>query len=186
MRKSLPRTGVFDYQVARSNEAWPDHRGRTLVTASLIAWLRPGTVMDPACGDASIVEAAIRLFPMKAYLADISEPNIKRLSGHETMCTDINLAIDAFPEVDVMVLTEILEHLPDPDAVLRASRNKAKYLIASSPEMRPGQNDNNPEHLWQFDHQGYEAMLVDAHWKVQQYTSLQFESEYNFGIWVCS
>lgn len=189
MRERLNRGGVaVDYQVARSNETWADHRLRTLVTGATIAWLRPESVMDPACGDASIVQAALRDTAIrKVYLADISQPNIERIVMPDatTRCDDIASAMTFFPAVDVVVLTEILEHLDDPTAIARLAKAKGRYLIASSPEMRPGQIDGNPEHLWQFDEHGYREMLVEAGWEPVQHTTLRFQSEYDFGVWVC-
>jgi hypothetical protein len=194
MRTLLERSGVVDYQVERHNEAWADHQARTLVTGALIAWLKPDSVIDPACGDGSIVVAADRANSIKSVLfGDLSAPNItylessQRRHGWEFGVATIADTIGAYPgPADVVVLTEVLEHLPDPDVVLRLSRFAGRYLVVSSPVMRPGQVDTNPEHLWQFDRQGYQEMLEGAGWAVQQYTFLHFKSEYDFGIWICS
>lgn len=190
MRKRLVRSGTVDYQVLRSNDAWADHQARTLVTGSLIAWLKPRTIMDPACGDASIVLAASSLHPVEhMYLADISQPNIDhilRASNRRLLCTDIFAAMGEFPAVDVIVLTEILEHLPDPDHIVALAREKATFLVASSPVMRTGQVDTNPEHLWMFDAEGYREMLEQAGWTIGSFTLIGFpETEYDFGVWVC-
>lgn len=197
MRQRLERQ-PFDYQVLRSNDAWTEHRARSLVTAGLIAWLRPETVLDPACGDASIVIAANRLRPIRmASFADISEANIAQLqerireddeipSSWGAEAVPIDFALDQPWHHDVIVLTEILEHLPDPDAILRKAREKGTRLISSSPLMRSGQIDTNPEHLWMFDRDGYGEMLANAGFRLQQFTFLQFPTMYDFGIWVCS
>ena len=191
MRERLVRRGAVDYQVARSNAAWSDHRLRTLATGATIAWLQPETVMDPACGDASIVAAAFAVRRFRgAWLADISVPNITNAGARldvevaAAKVMPIEEAIAVYPDCDGIVLTEILEHLEDPDAVLRAAKSKATYLVASSPEMRPGQGDTNPEHLWQFDAAGYRQMIERAGWLIEQHTTLRFNSEYDFGIWV--
>ena len=83
------------------------------------------------------------------------------------------------------MLTEILEHLEDPESLLRLARLKGQRLLVSSPEMRPGQIDSNPEHLWQFDGEGYEAMLNETGWKSVHKSHLTFRSMYDFQIWVC-
>lgn len=194
MRMRLRARSDVDYQVARSNEMWPDHVLRTLTTAAHIAWLKPPKVIDPACGDGSIVLAAHRLQPIEhAMFGDIGRANIlsvKRMSpvGWVTEVGDVVDLLRAQPiaSFDVVVLTEILEHLEDPVAVAREARRVGRNLIASSPEMRPGQTDSNPEHLWMFDGDGYREMLIEAGWVPSQKTFLGFPaSMYDFQVWVC-
>ena len=191
MRELLDRNFAVDYQVARSNDRWADHQLRTLVTGATIAWLRPDSVIDPAAGDGSIVREAHRLHPIRhGFLADISQPNVAHLLQHRVdrwayYTGDIADALDDADPADVIVLTEILEHLVNPDIILAKAKQKARHLVASSPEMRPGQKDGNPEHLWMFDADGYREMLEAAGWQVVQHTTLRFTSYYDFGIWVC-
>lgn len=190
MRRQLTNRGPVDYQVCRSNDQWADHRARTLVTAGLIAWMQPDYLLDPACGDGSIPLAAHRLHPIQTgVLSDISKPSIERIelpSGWLKGARSIEESI-AFTEApwDVVVLTETLEHLPDPDGILRTVRPRAKALVASSPAMRQGQVDPNPEHLWMFDESGYQEMLSDAGWEDVHHTVMRFPTMYDFQIWVC-
>lgn len=193
MRQRLTGRDPVDYNVARSNDQWPDHRLRTLVTASAIAWIEPQSVIDPACGDGSIVLAADKLWGIeRVWLSDLSEPNILalvvRLDGTRPEWSlsraPIEQTMGIVGEYDVIVLTEILEHLEDPDAMLRLASTKARFVVASSPEMRPGQDDTNPEHLWMFDREGYRGLLAGNGWRTVQYTHLNFSSEYDFQIWV--
>lgn len=198
MRERLIRDEAVDYQTRRWNEKWEEHHLRTLVTASVIAWMEPVSILDPACGDGSIVSAALRLRKIRhVYLNDISTPSIEALrvaSGLSLATAGAKLSNLPIADllatmtggVDVIVLTEILEHLEDPDLVLRLARKKGKRLVASSPHMRPGQVDDNPEHLWMFDREGYGTMLYESGWQVNQYTFLDFPSLYQFGIWACS
>lgn len=194
MRQRLTGRGAFDYTaVARSNDQWPDHQLRTLVTGSAIAWIKPESVIDPACGDGSIVLAADRLHGIeRAWLSDVSEPSIlglvERLDGSHPLWsiskTPIEMALEIVGDYDVIVLTEILEHLWNPDQLLLDAAKKARFLVASSPEMRSGQVDQNPEHLWMFDRDGYRGLLGSNGWRTLQYTHLSFPSEYDFQIWV--
>lgn len=192
MRKRLER-GPVDYQVERSNEQWIDHQARTLVTGALIAWQKPQSILDPACGDGSIVLASMQHHnPHRVYLNDVSIPSISRLQDRglppnvELGTKDIMDAITSTPHVDMMVLTETLEHLEDPDQTLALARKHASILVASSPEMREGQEDPNPEHLWQFDGHGYLQMLAEAGWRPQHKTHLAFPGlMYDFAVWVC-
>ena len=191
----------FDYTNAvRSNEDWPDHRLRALVSGAMLAWMQPTSVLDVACGDASIVRYALGLPRatggiQHVYLNDISKAQIESLkvaAGFKLALIDTklsNLPVDELLQtitgkVDVIVMTEILEHVEDPDLILRLAATKTDQLLVSSPEMRTGQIDSNPEHLWMFDGQGYETMLVEAGWRVVQKTHLTFRSEYDFQIHV--
>lgn len=166
----------FDYQVLRSNEDWAIHKLRTLVTGGLIAWLKPATICDPACGDASLLQAAYRLYPFeKAYLGDISIPNIQYLQvdfSHEDHVGDATETLEVIPNVDLVILTEFLEHIPDPDAMLRLARKKASMLVASSPL---GEQGGNQEHLWGWDADGFRGMLEDAGWKTESIIMLQLD-----------
>lgn len=181
-----------DYQVERTNEQWVDHRARTLVTGGLIAWQRPVSILDPACGDGSIVLASMQHHsPQQVYLNDISIPSISRLKDRglppniELSTRDIDDAI-ARHRVDMVVLTEVLEHLEEPDRTLSLAREHADRLVASSPEMREGQTDHNPEHLWQFDGHGYLEMLTQAGWSPFHKAHLAFtDLPYDFAVWVC-
>lgn len=194
MRTRLERTGTFNYQVERSNEEWPDHQARQLVTSALIAWLTPDSVVDPACGDGSIVIGADRVRPIeRVWLSDLSQPNVLKLvrdldGSHPSWSishVSIEQSLSMVLNYDLIVLTEILEHLEDPVLALKLARESGRKLIASSPEMRPYQTDGNPEHLWMFDGEGYEQMLVEGGWKPIHKTHLAFRTMYDFQIWVC-
>lgn len=187
VRTRLPGDPAFDYQVQRNNFIWPDHIERLLVTGSVIAWLRPRTVADPACGDGSVLEAAYRQSPFEfAHLSDISVPNIEGLSPsfpHEKHARPITEAVEAIDDVDVIVLTEVLEHLADPDAILRLARPRARHLVASSPVSETA-SAGNPEHLWSWDEDGYEEMLSAAGWTTTSLTALSWPMfPYKFQIW---
>lgn len=191
MRTRLTPRKEPDYQVQRSNFRWDTHIERLLVTGSMIAWLKPETICDPACGDGSVLEAAYRQRPfVEAYLGDISAPNIERLDVTFPVIRARATAIgDTFllaPHVDVVVLTEILEHLEDPDAILRLARSKGTTLVASSP-LDPYPDPTNDEHLWDFDEAGYEEMIKDAGWTPTSHIVLTWPRlPYGFQIWTAS
>jgi 2-polyprenyl-3-methyl-5-hydroxy-6-metoxy-1,4-benzoquinol methylase len=192
VRQRLREKAIVDYNAGppRTNDMWPDHRARTLVTASLIAWLEPYSAIDPAAGDLSILQAAARLRPIPYVVAgDISEANVRSWSYLPQLefVGDATEVLEKVEDIfDVVVLTEFLEHIEDPDGLLRLARTKAKHLVASSPEMRPGQYDTNPEHLWMFDNDGYYETLIGAGWNAFHKTTMRFPSlMYDFQIWVC-
>lgn len=201
MRAKFERAEV-DHQYERHNSEWMDHVARENVTAGLIAWLKPRSVLDPACGDGGIVLLADRIHPIeRMVLNDISVPDRlyleKVVSGRGRtlpVITSIDAAVllargttlETSADFDMVVLTEFLEHVEDPDEILRLARQRATYLIASSPEMRPGQVDRNAEHIWMFDGEGYDQMLQGAGWHPVHKTHMGFPGfDYDFQIWVC-
>jgi SAM-dependent methyltransferase len=182
----LPDRPAVDYQVARDNNSWNDHVLRVRITAGLLSWLRPTTVVDPACGDASVVLAAHRINPIeRALLGDISRPNFYRVGTElrPLLPSDLRVACQSIEETlsdpytfDVVVLTEILEHVEDPYRILKMARERADMLVASSP-LFPHDGivyDTNPEHLWQFSASSFEEMLLATGWKPTVFMPIYF------------
>lgn len=69
---------------------------------------------------------------------------------------------------DVVVMTEVLEHLADPHRVLRLIREQqadVMGLVCSSP-WNEGPGNHSPEHAWAWDVQGYRDLLEGAGWSV--------------------
>jgi 2-polyprenyl-3-methyl-5-hydroxy-6-metoxy-1,4-benzoquinol methylase len=191
VRRRLRQEVSADYQVVRDNTLWPDHVLRSLLTAGAVAWLKPETVCDPACGDASIVTLANRIHPIRrAYLNDISVPQITALReanlGYKVTFSagDAGVALRRMGPADVIVLTEILEHIEDPDQLLRMARIRGRFLVASSPLNE--QDNNNHEHIWGWDKAGYGDMLRAAGWEPIAYTEVfPRPFYYTFQLWVC-
>jgi len=88
---------------------------------------------------------------------------------------------------DLVVLTEILEHVEDPVGILRLARGCAKNLVASSPLFTDASSlDTNPEHLWQFDAPGYEEMIKEGGWNPVTFVPISFTNPgyfYTFQLW---
>jgi len=177
---------------------WRDHRWdanwierpRLWTSATALALGAPETVCDPACGDASVVTAAHALSPIKrAILGDISPDTVAKLvpldPGFEVdrRVADASKTLRSLDHVDAIVLTEFLEHIIDPDAVLRLARQKARWLVASSP-ITDGR-DHTKQHYWAFDMEGYREMLEEAGWKPKAWFTANCEAHpYGLGFQV--
>lgn len=191
MRLRLDRQQIVDYSNHPYSAFQEDHRYRILVTAGLIAARQDvKTIFDPAVGDGAVLKTAhaLRRFNM-AYVGDVSPHNIDGVSfpfPAAGMIGDVVVTLNNLPEqVDMVVMTELLEHLDDPDLALVEARRHSRLLIASSPFVHEGDLDENPEHLWQFDKEGYRRMLEDAGWETIIFNHLAFKNfPYEFQIWV--
>lgn len=66
---------------------------------------------------------------------------------------------------DIVVMTEVLEHLTDPHGALKWARGKSKRLVCSSPF---NENDRVHDecHAWAWDTAGYAAMIESAGWTI--------------------
>lgn len=187
-----------DYQTFFRNWPWHDsglERPRLMAAAIVLAHGEPDTVLDPACGDGWTVEVANRIRPIKqAYLSDVSPGVVAQLWGHDfgvrtsLELRDLFVALDGPDKVDAVVLTEVLEHLEDPDRALRMAHNKARWLVASSPLLPEGVEDHTNEHLWSWDEQGYGDMLVQTGWTPQMTLLLHVKDHPypTFQVWGCS
>lgn len=188
--------GHDKYQVLRTNDTWPDHIYRTRVTAAAVANTNAKIIVDPACGDGSIVNLAVRNMTGVELIGlnDISLENTKYTMGLDWPVEPQYATMDVFEyledvrdDVDVIVLTEILEHLDNPDELLTKARDHAKMLIASSPLNETSYT--NHEHVWGWDKAGYEQMLRDSGWGPTSYIELDLSYAalpYNFQIWTAN
>jgi 2-polyprenyl-3-methyl-5-hydroxy-6-metoxy-1,4-benzoquinol methylase len=89
--------------------------------------------------------------------------------------------------VQLYICCETLEHLDDPETVLKAIRSKTQNLVLSTP-VDAWRDITNPEHYWAWDRAAVEEMLRSAGFTVAVYNALDLRpagGEYCFGIWWC-
>lgn len=187
---------VTNYRPIRWDETWIE-RPRLWSSAVALALGSPKSVCDPACGDATVVMQAHQLNPIsRAVLGDISPDTIAKLlpgdhrlpAWSDRVIGDVFDTLSGIDPVDAIVLTEILEHLDDPDSLLSIAATKANWLVASSPIVPDG-NDHTAQHLWAFDMDGYRDMLVAAGWKPEVWMTANCPGHpyaAGFQIWGCS
>ena len=165
------------YAKPHDHSQWADHQIRVAVTIQL-AHALAGPVeaaADLSCGDAAILGA---LRAKRKHLGDLAP----RYEYHGPL----EETIDRIPHVDLYVCAETLEHVDDPDLVLRAIRAKTDAFILSTPV--GAWQDRNPEHYWAWSRDDIEDMLALAGFGIVFYTGLDLRpggGEYEFGIWGC-
>jgi hypothetical protein len=163
-----------------NHRQWQDHRLRIAVTLEVTQWAaRLGGLTsgaDLTAGDGSVL-SGVRL--SRKVFGDIS--------GAWDISGQIEHTLPSLEPVDLYICTETLEHLDDPDLILKTIRQRAKVLVLSTP-VGAGQ-DPNPEHYWSWDKADVDAMLNQAGFQTFTYASLDLRAlgteYYEFGIWVC-
>lgn len=152
-------------------------------------------MIDPACGDASIELVLDRIRTVGSFhLGDLSIPQMDEIKRYaeftgrlETYTGDAVVTLQRMPTADTVILTEILEHVEDPESILAAANRKAQWLVASSP-LNEDPGVGNHEHVWSWDKDGYEEMLRQTGWRPVAYQEIGFYEPgwpYTFQVWTC-
>jgi hypothetical protein len=157
------------------NEGWGDHTVRIAQTIALAHDMCPEgywTVADLSCGDASIAQG---ISAGHLYLGDFA-PGYPR----QGMVED---TIESFTDdtLDLFILTETLEHVDDPDALLRRIRVKSKHLLLSTPLDEV--SGVNHEHYWVWGFYDIAEMLREAGWTPVLQRNVYHTMD--FQIWGC-
>jgi hypothetical protein len=172
------------YATPHQHTNFHDHLVRVDVTIAVARWLMKhgDVVADLSCGDAAIMHQLGREFDLRTrFLGDLAP-------GYP-ITGPIEETVDRLDDnsVNLFICSETIEHLNDPDDVLKKIRMKTQRLVLSTPV---GNTDpGNPEHVWAWDRDDVEAMLTAAGFGVVVYNSLDLRPcgyPYNFGIWGCA
>lgn len=143
----------------------PGHRERLLATAEIVMSYHPATVVDLGAGDGGLL-SILQAQGITCWGYDLQQTNVDvavNQRGVDVRLFDVVKNVDELePSYDVMVCTEMLEHLIDPHGFVRALSGKALgVLVASSPWHETP--DNHYEfHTWAWDVDGYRAMFENA------------------------
>jgi hypothetical protein len=164
------------YATPHAHSTWPDHRARVRATIALAQWFEDvRSVADLSAGDATIIDAL-----------DIHAKYIGDFAPRYEFTGPIEKTIDLIPKVDLFILSETIEHVDDPDLLLRKIREKTRFLVLSTPNGED--NAGNPEHYWGWNADDMKAMMVEAGFEPVIYSSLSFADPglvYNYQIWGC-
>lgn len=166
------------YAEPHDHSQWIDHHLRVGVTTEFARWFMAcgvQSVADLSCGDAAIARS-LGLGDEHILLGDFA-PGYK-LTG------PIEQTIHQIRSTDLFICSETLEHLDDPDTVLKNIRAKTRYLVLSTPEGET--SAGNVEHYWGWDSAEVESMLIVAGFRPEIHTVLELrEYGYDFQIWGC-
>lgn len=179
----VPYVSTFDFHKDRERaphleQAWHQprlHRAadfvRQVVERQPLGYRR---VSDLGCGDGGLLSLIKDIPGIDAWGYDFAPAN--QLGWYERgvrayardvfdPVSPVNEGLSAPEFGNVVVMTEVLEHLADPHGALRTVRKPASWLVCSSP-WNESPNNHCPEHAWAWDLDGYTAMIEAAGWRV--------------------
>lgn len=177
------------------HKIWPDHVERVAASVDFIqrhtadlVWTEDTLVADLSCGDAAIAGGVRERCGGRLYLADLVDGMQADAHGGLDAVGPIHLTVHQLDtgEADLVVLSETIEHLEDPEAVLRLLRPKTHHLFVSTPLGETG--DDNPEHYWGWDVEGVYDLLTDTGFEpiaCVPFTPQFAGSPYTFQFWMC-
>lgn len=185
------------------HDRWPDHVERVGASVELIRRYASliHTAADLSCGDGAIVKG-IASGLKEAYLGDLNGvPLGVQASVVQAGCPVVRAVGDrrlpeslwCLPEreepVDLLVLSETLEHVPDPDRLLEQATSWSRYLFLSTPVDEPA-GTGNVEHYWGWGQDDIHELLQATGWNPLELKLLTPESTrnyadaYTFQLWM--
>lgn len=142
------------------------------LASHLIKFYSISNVFDLGCGDGGLISLLAMKFPKIEFIGyDLQPSNIehaqkrfKDLGNAKVILNDCT-KID-FPRADLTCMTEVLEHLVEPEKMLE--KINSPFLIVSTPI-----GESSPKlditHLWGWDREDCLKMFLDTGWKVIYY-----------------
>jgi len=156
--------GFFNRHPWVPGEAQIGHAERTRMMADVIKEHvgDAKTLSDLGCGDGSLLKAIADL-PLQSWGYDAGYENVHKAAFNGVRVKWADFLNEVVDLGDIVVMSEVLEHLYDPHQLLRDI--PATKMIASSPSSENG-DWHYVHHAWAFDMDGYRAMFEGAGWTV--------------------
>lgn len=161
-----------------------DERVKATIALAREHLLQFQSIADLSCGNGTIVRS-LTPHPHDRWLGDFA-PLTDVRDGEHILHGDIFATLREIPDpTHVFVLSETLEHVPEPLELLAQIRQRCLQLVLSTP--MEAWEDTNPEHLWAWDRDGVEDFAQVAGWSPVAFTSVDSRAwgePYLYGIWI--
>ncbi len=159
----------------------PHHMGRLYNAYSLLEEIMAQeeikTIADFGCGNGGLMRKIKENFPsVEIWGYDLAPSNVEDAlsKGSDVTLKDFVIESD-LKYSQVVICTEVLEHLVDPDAFLKKLLdNGVKYVIASSPNYETP-TSHEEYHLWVFQGNSYAEMFEQVGWEVVKHEKHIFQ-----------
>ena len=158
------------------------HAERTVMAAGLIrkfvAEYPVATLVDLGCGDGSLL-GMLRDLPARAWGYDAGLANVAQASQAGLDVRWADLLADDLEYGELIVATELVEHLADPRAFIRSL--PGRRLVLSSPSAEDG-DWHYEHHAFAWDLDGYAAMVTDCGWTVVEHVECDAPDNFHGGV----
>ena len=173
---TVPECATAEWYAERERAPHVDqraHRPRLVMAAAMIGsvWQDGFTVSDMGAGDGGLLQLLDLIPADQKWGYDLQPSNI---AGASERGVNVELGDVLTGEVrwgDVVVVTEMLEHLVDPHGFVASIPESVKYVVASSPVNETDRN-HYEFHLWAWDGDGYATLFTDAGWMLVDHRSV--------------
>lgn len=151
----------------------PTHRARLLAAASAVveATQRLGvnTVVDLGAGDGGLLSL---LGPgITGWGYDLQPSNVAAARGRNVDVRLVDIVTGPVVWGDVVVATEVLEHLQDPHGLIDRAARYGQALVCSAPcGETPDQHYEH--HVWAWDQQGFASMITYCGWRIVHHNTV--------------
>jgi len=138
---------------------------RMHLAAEFVRSVNPRDVVDLGCGDGGML-SLLKDFPSWGFDFHPASAEGWAERGVTAEHRDVfNERPDDLRWAQLVVATEVLEHLADPHGAVSWIAQHTEYVVASSPVNElPGSECDS--HIWSWDFEGYEKLFTDAGFEV--------------------
>lgn len=149
-----PANVVHAWDEAHRLSPAPRHRRRLVV--DIVRGLDVRECLDAGCGQPYLLEELQRQLGLETYGCDLSDRTMEDNRGNpvarEFRVLDLSSEVWPGRDFDLVVCSEVLEHIPDwPAAVANLARMARKYLLITVPTGKVRAMDRMVGHTQHFD-----------------------------------
>lgn len=130
------------------------------------------SVSDFGCGNGGLLE----LIPTEnKWGYDLQPSNVADAKTFERPVYERDFINEYVEYGDIVICTEVLEHLPNPHAFLKKLKDEGvKYVIASTPGYETP-DFHADFHLWVWTDDSFSKLFTDAGWHVEEHLQGHFQ-----------